>query len=388
MRVLHVIPSVSPRHGGPSYAIKAYARALLAAGIEVTIATTDDDGTGQLKLPLGVAVENNGIPHIFFRRNLRPYKVSLGLARWLGSRAKDFDLLHLHAVFSFSSTVAARAARRQRIPYVVRPLGVLNRWGLENRRQALKQISLRAVELPMLRRAAALHFTARAEADEALLVSNELQEIRRAIIPVPVEGTAMGEATAFYRRFPIARGRKVVLFLSRVDEKKGVDLLIDAFRIAQTRDSSLLLVVAGAGQASYQRALEGQARAQGITESILWTGYLGGNDKAGAFAAASVFVLPSHSENFGIAPVEAMAAGVPIVISKEVAISADVSTYEAGLIVSRKTEAIAQALLRTLREPEATAMRLENGKRLVREKYSPAAVGESLKDLYRTILGE
>jgi len=149
VRLLHVIPSVSERHGGPSQAIKAFAKASKATGIEVTVATTDDDGDhARLDVSLGNAIEQDGVPHFFFRRDLLPYKVSFGLQRWLNEHIKEFDVVHIHALFSFSSTMAARIARQNKVPYVVRPLGVLNQWGIRNRRRIPKLVSLWLVELP------------------------------------------------------------------------------------------------------------------------------------------------------------------------------------------------------------------------------------------------
>src|SRR5437588_3138127 len=160
IRALHVIPSLSQKHGGPSYAVRAMARALAGVDVDVTIATTDDDGDdARLKVPIGQPINEDAATIYYFRRNILPYKVSFGLARWLKANVAEFDIVHVHALFSFCSTTAARAARRHRVPYIIRPLGVLNRWGLENRRAFLKQISLRLVELPILRDAAAIHYT-------------------------------------------------------------------------------------------------------------------------------------------------------------------------------------------------------------------------------------
>ena len=109
----------------------------------------------------------HGVNCIFFRRNFLPYKISFSLRRWLTRHVSEFDLVHIHALFSFSSWAAASAARKHQVPYVVRPLGVLNRWGLANRRPLLKRIWLRFIEIPLLRRAAAIHYTAESEREEA-----------------------------------------------------------------------------------------------------------------------------------------------------------------------------------------------------------------------------
>ncbi len=387
MRALHVIPSVSARHGGPSYAIQAYARALQQAGVEVTIATTDDDGPGsRLKVPLGRPISREGIRHIFFKRSLQSYKVSWELAHWFTRHARDFDLVHVHALFSFSSSMAGICARRSGVPYVIRPLGVLNHWGLEHRRRLSKRLSLSLIELPLLKNAAALHFTAIGEAREAMTLDGHILKKRQSIIPIPVALSGETNPTSFYARFPEARIRKIVLFLSRIDVKKGIELLLDAFAQAMLIDPSLLLVIAGAGDQSYIHRLKERAGRLDLEDSILWMGHVQGQEKAALMAAASVFVLPSYSENFGIAAVEALAAGVPVVISKEVAISGDIENADAGLIVTCDSAAIADAIVSVLKDPAGSQRRALNGRELVRERYSFKAIGGALLNVYREIL--
>ena len=181
MHVLHVIPSLSLKDGGPSFAAKAMAEALAGEGVQVTIATTREAQDAPVigyRLSVigeetreedasrtereGAAGSERGYRVICFRREFEPYKVSFGLARWLRENVTKFDLVHIHALFSFSSTMAARIARQKNVPYVVRPLGVLNRWGMENRRRIPKLVSFRFVELPILLNSAAIHFTSEA----------------------------------------------------------------------------------------------------------------------------------------------------------------------------------------------------------------------------------
>src|SRR2546423_1293778 len=208
LRVLHVIPSVSPRHGGPSVALPLFAKAAAARGATITIATTDDDGPGRrLDVPLNQFVAGRGgANYIYFQKTTESYKVSLGLGRWLRSHVADYDVVHLHALFSYSSYAAARAARRAGVPYIVRPLGVLNRWGLENRRRLLKQWSLRLIELPILRGAAAIHYTAEAEREDAADAHPNISSIRAAVIPIPVEPVPLPDSSEAEKRFPITAG--------------------------------------------------------------------------------------------------------------------------------------------------------------------------------------
>ena len=386
MKVLHVIPSVSPRDGGPSYALPLIARTLAALGVEVEVATTDDDGPGlHLEVEHGKRVQSSGYGIRYFRKQSDFYKVSLPFRRWIRGHVGDYDVVHIHAMFSYVSNCAARAARRSNVPYVVRPLGVLNRWGIENRRPLLKSLSLRFIEEPILERAAAIHYTSgqeRAEAEQSGVVA------RGVILPLGIDLAPfqkLPDPSRFWKRFPIAAGRPLVLFLSRIDPKKGLDLLLEAFRQVLKARPAALLIVAGEGDKSYAENLRSRARRLEIEDSVVWTGRLDGDEKLAAFAAASVFVLPSHSENFGIAAVEALAAGLPAILGEGVAISADVREWEAGLVVKPDAGATARAMMELFGDAALRSRCAGNGRRLVHDRFSLEAMGQGLVTLYEKV---
>ena len=377
-KVLHVIPSVAAIHGGPSVMIEMMARGLLASGVDVHIATTNDDGAGLLNVPCGVPVVRDGLTSWYFPRQLSFYKVSLPLQTWLSESVANYRLVHIHALFSHSSWAAARAARAAGIPYLVRPLGVLNRWGMENRRPWLKKMSFRYLEKPMIEGAALMHYTSEQEREEASRLG---VTAKSEIIPNPVPTTgATGVADRFLDKYPALRGKKVVLFLSRIDRKKGLDLLFPAFELVRAHHPDAVLVIAGAGDETLTAALRARS------PDVLWTGFLAGEDKADAFAAADIYILPSWSENFGVSVVEAMAAGCPVVVSDQVAIHTDIANAEAGLVAPCKVPAIAGALTQLLSDERSRKAMGSNAIGLTQTHYSPAAVTAKLLDVYRSIL--
>src|SRR5262245_11945850 len=127
LRILHVIPSVADVHGGPSAAIATIERALAAAGVSITTATTDDEGAGRRRnITTGLIRRENGVERIYFRKDTEFYKYSHGLARWVSSEIQSFDILHAHALFSYASVSAAQSALRKGVPYIISPHGVLN----------------------------------------------------------------------------------------------------------------------------------------------------------------------------------------------------------------------------------------------------------------------
>jgi glycosyltransferase involved in cell wall biosynthesis len=386
MRVLHVIPSVSPADGGPSFAMPLIAEALCRAGISVDVATTDGNtSTGTPNAPLYHPEVRNGVNYFHFRRQAELYKVSWALSRWLARNITSYDLVHIHALFSYSSGSAAYSAFSNRIPYVVRPLGVLNRWGMANRRRMVKRLSFNLIESRILRNAAAVHYTSRQEKLEA---EEAGVGTASAIIPLGIDLSEFGELPdpeIFYTRFSKAAGRKLILFLSRLDPKKGLDLLLPAFCEVHRQSPETLLVIAGGGDEGFIRDLKSRAQELKIDDSIIWTGFLGGEEKLSALAAASVFTLPSYSENFGIAAVEALAAGKPSVISDQVGIAPDVVEYDAGLVVPCLAPDLAGALLTMLREPELRQRLGANARRLAVGRFSTEAMSDSLVNLYNEV---
>jgi glycosyltransferase involved in cell wall biosynthesis len=387
MKVLHVIPSLVPKDGGPSFAMPLIASGLRRAGLEIDVATTAGRGeaallNGDLTRP----VTQDGVNYFYFRRQTEFYKVSRPMTRWLAQHIRKYDLVHIHALFSYAAYTASNLAIKNRVPYVVRPLGVLNRWGMENRRRLLKQLSFRLIEQRILTNAAAIHYTSRQEKLEA---EHSGVTTASVVIPLGIDTSAVqtGAASArFYEQFRIAEGREMILFLSRLDPKKGLDILLRAFREVHEQRPASLLVVAGNGEIEFVAALKKLEAELGIAEHVLWTGFLDGADKLSALAAASVFALPSYSENFGLALVEAMAAGVPCVLSDQVGIAHDVEEMEAGAVVPCEAAPLASALLRLLAEPDLRQRFSENALRLANERFSLQAMTSSLIKLYTNIV--
>ena len=378
MRVLHVIPSLWQGDGGPSSALRAMERALAAQGVTVETATTDDAGPGARALRAGSGpVHEDGVTRRYFAKRSDVYKWSPGFARWISRAARNYDLLHLHALFSFTTTAASQAARRDAIPYVVRPLGTLDEWGLRHRRPWLKKLSMRMIEMPLLRSAAAVHFTSDEEARQASALRIDW---RASVIPL---GIAMPPPAA--ARTSASDGAVRALYLSRLAPKKNVEGLLDAMSIVQDDLPQMHLTIAGNGDAAYVQSLRERADALGLGERLRWLGHVDGQVKRRAFEQADFFVLASHSENFGIAAAEALAHGLPCLLGEGVAIARDVVDAGAGLSVAPSAEAIA-AGLRLMMPPTARAPMRPAAVRLARERYSLDAMGARLKQLYTDIL--
>lgn len=358
-------------------------RALTAAGVDVETATTDDDGPGRhFSKLLAEPTRENGATRWYFPKQTEFYKVSLPLDRWLRREVHRFDVVHVHAIFSFASVAAARASRHANVPYVIRPLGLLNSYGMTRRRALLKRLSTRTIEGPLLRDAAAVHFTSQAERHEAESLG---WPIRSVVIPLGIEPFGLPSAETFLSLHPTLRNRRIVLFLSRLDPKKNLETLLAAFARVRSESADVALIVCGDGNAEYTARLKDLARRMGIADSVVWAGKVEGQIKHAAFACADVFVLPSFSENFGIAVVEALIAGVPSVLSHGVALAAEVSAAKAGISVEPTAEGVAEGIRFFINGTAARAAAASQAKRLAEENFSASAMGAKLVALYGNV---
>lgn len=376
MNVLHVIPSVALRDGGPAVAIREMTAALADEGASVTVATTDADGPrARLAVPHGKPVMVGRVAYRHFSRTVPgEWKLSLPLARWLYAHAGDFDVVHVHALFSFATIPGSRASARAGVPFVLRPLGTLDPWSL-GQRSWKKAPYLALVERKHLREAAAIHVTSESErsAIERLGYGDKARVIP---LGVPVAPAARGARRAAGTR---------LLFLSRLHPKKNIPLLLDAVRAARDGGTSLELVIAGGGPDGYRAELESRAKALGIDGEVRFVGHVEGAEKARLFSEADVFVLPSSQENFGIAVAEALAAGVPVIASDQVAIAQEVADAGAGWVVPVSRDALVAALRDASGDTVRRAAMGERAAAFARERYSWARTGRELMALYREL---
>ena len=378
MRVLHVIPSLAPCHGGPSVVLPIMERALAAEGVEVETITTDDDGLGQRNNKGdGEGREENGVVRRYFPKQSEFYKVSLPLARWIRHEARHYDVVHIHALFSHTSIAAARAAKRAGVPYVIRPLGVLNSYGITQRRALLKRFSLRWVEGPILRQAAAVHFTLDAERVEAERLGIPFKS---AVIPLGIEALSLPPADPHASPY--------VLYLSRIDPKKNIECLLDAWSRICGERTGWRLVIAGSGDPAYLTAMRARSVSLGIDATVEWAGQVGGDGKAKLLADATIFTLPSHSENFGIAAAEALLAGKPCVFTPGVAVGVLAAARGAAVLADGNAEALSAALASLMDADGRRATLSLKARQFAATELSAVTMGSRLKLLYQSLIGQ
>lgn len=380
MKVLHVIPAVSPKYGGPSQALITLCKALQARGVEVLIASTDGEPGGRMPVEIETPTTYEGVPAIFFRLQGRgSFTYSSRIARWLEKNVSAFDVVYIHGVFSQACLAAAKSCQRQGIPYLVRPLGHTEPWSLAQK-PLRKKLFLSLGGAAMLRRAAAVHY---ASAREKKLSEVALRLNHGLVIPLGIDfeldpKTALAEQNGARHD----SSRPYVLVLSRLQPTKGIDVLLEAFLNARAdeRLANWQLVIAGDGSPSYVAALKRTVQERGAGDAVLLTGWLNEEAKSRALAGASLLALPSHHESFGLCVAEAMAQGIAVLVSPQVGIAPDVDAAGAGWLSAVETKALTETLRVALGNADELRRRGAAGQVLAR-KFSYHNVVEMLTQI-------
>ncbi|MCT7962383.1 hormogonium polysaccharide biosynthesis glycosyltransferase HpsP [Laspinema sp. D1] len=398
MKILQIIPSISLVYGGPSQMVLGLSAALARQGEEVTILTTNSNGdVGQapLDVPLDSPVEQDGYQIRYFPCSpFRRYKFSVDLLRWLSINGSEYDIAHLHALFSPVISGAATVARLRKIPYILRPLGTLDPADLR-KKKAMKQVYTALWERGNLAGAAAIHFTS---AEEAKISERFGVKTRDLIIPLGVSLPGMdGKLTAEERQergkkmreeLGIADNRPLVLFLSRIEPKKGLDLLLPALEKLLAQGLAFHFVLAGSNpqDPEYEGKIRAQIADSPLADCTTLPGFVRGEFKVSLLQAADIFVLPSYYENFGIAVAEAMAAGTAVCVSRGVYIWEDVLEAGAGWVGNGTVEEIAQLLSEAVANPQECQKRGEKGQEYAAIHYNWDAIAQQTLGAYREIL--
>lgn len=328
MNILHVISSVDMKGGGPIEGVTQLAAAHARAGHATEVACIDAPDAGAPgDFPFPVHRLGPALTH---------YRYSSQLLPWLRAHAPRYDAVVVNGLWQYGSYATWRALKETGTPYFVFTHGMLDPWF--KREYPLKHLKKWLfwpwADYRVLRDASAVLFTC----EEERLLARQSFWLYRCNEIVVNFGTASPPADAdaqrcaFHARFPETKGKRVVLFLGRVHEKKGCDLLLRAYAACAGKHAGLHLVMAGPEQSGYGAALHSLAHELGLAERITWTGMLTGASKWGAYRAAEAFILPSHQENFGIVVAEALACGVPVLISNKVNIWREVAADRAGLV--------------------------------------------------------
>ena len=363
MRVLHVIYKLDPEGGGPPRALLGLASAQKQAGLDVRVLAAY---RRHADMRIREELVSRGVPVQLVGPTIGPLQWHRSNARAADLACRGVDIVHIHAIWEDLLHHAARAARSLRVPYIVRPCGMLDPWSL-SQRSLRKRLYLAWRLRRSLDTAAALHFTTETERELTDVLSLKAASI---VEPNGVELHEFVEPPApgtFRRAFPQIGSRPIVLFLSRLHPKKGVDLLVAAFARANTADA--VLVLAGPDPVGYRRRVEALVKQHGLDKDVIFTGMVHGRDRVAAMVDADLFVLPSYQENFGVAVVEALATGTPVIVSDQVNICHEIDGAECGAVVPLDVDALALALSKWMSDARCRIQASQRATELVAAHY-------------------
>ncbi len=385
MKVLHVVPTYVPafRYGGPVRSVFGLAEALGRAGAKVEVWTTDLDGSERLDVPKGTPVRYpHHVARYFPVEAFRRWHWSLELGSAFGDA--DAEVVHLHSVFLYPTWVARRWVVARGIPYLLSPRGMIDPELIVARGALRKWLWLRLFEKGTLRGASRIVVSSPFEAkriQESGLAVRPLEELPNGVDLIEW-GPPARESISVSIQAEITRG-SFVLFLGRLDPKKGLELLLGAL----AKIDSLRLVVAGADQNGMAEKLLASARELSLSDRFSYVGPVKGADRVALLRAALALVLPSSSENFGNVVVEAMACEVPVLTTERVGASVHVKRAGAGWVIPlASVEALVGKLQEIRDRPVAELKRRgEEGRKYVERELTWDRVAVRAIELYRRV---
>jgi glycosyltransferase involved in cell wall biosynthesis len=388
MKVLFVTPAWEPAYhlGGIVQSQSLLCRALSALGVDVTVYTTDSGGNRRLNVPLNQPVCVNGVRVFYFRTDwsLR-YFYSTALAKACRDTLREYDLLHVVSFWCYPGLVACREARRQGVPYILAPHGTLIPYCLRQK-SFRKLLYLKAVEYPNLQHATAIRYTTEIEREQCAYLRLATPSF---VVPNGIDCTEFDrlpfEEEAM-KRLGLPPGRHVVAYLGRLHSRKGLDILVLAFRQVIEQFPDGLLVLAGPDD-GYAASLRNLVRKLGLDNHVLFTGFLSKERRLDLFSVAKLVALASYpGDNFGMAVAEAMAAGVPVLISEHVGISREVKIDGAGVVVPVERDAIARELMQLLSSRDSLEEMGRKAYVSARKRYDVCTVAQQMLLAYKDVL--
>ncbi len=375
MKILHVICDLSLASGGPVTAVKEMACSQVSLGHDVAIAATD----------YGIST-----PFLIEGVNIMTSRCDLPIWRWSHKMGKELprlvrsaDIVHIHTIWEYPVWAASRVCSRLGRPFIIRPCGMLDKWSLTQRGYK-KKLYLKLFAGSAFSNANAMHFTSEGER----LNSLSLNDNKRAfVLPIGISlTTSRPDKQTFIQRYPELKGHRLVLFMGRLHNKKQPDILIKAFSQLVKKEQRLSLVLAGPVDMEYKKVLQELVASLGLNDKVVFTGLLDRNAVLDVLSAADIFVLPSLQENFGISVAEAMSAGCPVVISDRVDLAPDVLDFGAGLVCSPTVESTAESMDVLLSNDVLRNQMGDNGRRLIKERFTQDQVMRELLNVYRDII--
>lgn len=396
MNILHVIPSFAPawRYGGPIIASLGLTTALAKRGHNVKVFTTNKDGASVLPVETGRSVKMGNIEVTYFPVGFpRWYYFSLKLSQALKHELPHFDVVHIHAVYLWPTTITAYWCRKLKIPYVIRPAGLLDSINVHKHYEGfiasymsrIKKIAyMNIIGKYELNNAKGIHYTSQFEMDSSLKWGIK---VKGKIIPLGVEVPERNNLVRCDKSADLIFKPKTILFLSRLDPIKGIEILIETVNILCRFRNDFKLIIGGSGKKDYKLKLIEMIDRYGLGGVVSMIGNVTPENKNLVFENSDIFILLSHHENFGIVVAEAMAMNLPVVISNNVGIHNYVKDYGAGLVVSGNNPELIASDINDLLNDETRIIEMSKKARLLCEnEFSWDKIAQQTENYYKELI--
>jgi len=376
MRILHISPYAHPFYGGPNTALRMMAVLGAEAGLDVHIATTNASGLRTFHLPdSAVQIEDGSTFHYFQCNILTNWFFSRSMKAWLSQNIKYFDVIHLHIPFTAPFMMGAKICQSVGVPYVVSLHGLIDPWCLKQK--AWKKVPyLKLFEKKNFEHAKFLHVTSCMESE---FVSSLNYGSKTYLMPLAV----LGQSESTIKTRIVDSQKFKLLFLGRLHPVKALPSVFKAVRILINDGLDVELNIAGVGDSLYELDLKKMIVNEGIEKYIYWHGHVDDARRRSLFLEANLFVMPSYHENFGLAAAEAMASGLPVILSDQVGLAKDVNDFNAGLIVPCDDPNAIAIAAQTLMKTESWLASSKGAQELVRRRYGAQMCSKRLLSLYQ-----
>lgn len=388
MKILQVISHYVPayRFGGPLQVAHSLAKALVQRGHEVTVCSTNlADHAEDLQVPLDQPVDVDGVT-VFYETvpRLRKWGYSPVLRQRVKTLMPDTDFVLVHNHFQYAGWIAPFQARRLGKPYIVFPHASLKRQSIRSSSEFAKRLYLWLLERKNYQLAEHVVFNAEEERGDSLFADNGIV-VPNGINPRDFE--VLPSRGAFRSRHPEIGNKLILLFLGRIDvTQKALDVMLEAFAKRVRAGSEAVLVLAGPSEGGDHARLQSLVAEFGLSGRVLFTGLVSGNEKLELLRDADVFLMPSRYEGLSIALLEAMASGLPIVLSARCGLHQEIRRKNCGLVVQPTAESVAAAMA-TMEDTAARSTYGKNSRDLILAEYTWPKIAEGLEQLMRSRIG-
>ncbi|MHC5738689.1 glycosyltransferase [Nostoc sp.] len=384
MKILFIAPYIGATYGGTSKIVTELVEAIGFLGVSVDLVTTHANGSNNLDVPLNEWINQKCYRVQYFDCWHRDdFIISPSLISWLFKNVNSYDIVHSQTVFAPMISVAHSICKYFQIPYIVTPHGMLEPWALSYKAWK-KRIYYKVFENSAIQNSSAIQATSSFELNNI----NSLKFQNTVFVPNGIrrqEFEPLSNREIFYQQFPETRGKTLILFLGRIDPKKGLDLLAPAFAKVYNQFPHTHLVVAGPDNIGFMDKAQNYFLQADCLDAVTFTGMVSGALKYAALAAANLYVAPSYSEGFSISILEGMASGLPCIITTACNFP-EAAKAEAAHVIEINVNAIANALIECLSNPQQATEMGDRAREFIFQNYTWDRAADKLIQVYKSVI--